>query len=163
MRFTRKLLRASVLLAACNGNSLSPQAKPPSAVEVVDGLTYQAQMTVETQVPTSIRVSVKVTNSTERPIRVELPGGCPVLVRAYRNESRSGAAVWDQGGIIVCQAWLLLADFASRESRSFATVVGASEILGDSLTAGRRYYFTAVVRPNRRTLELAAGEAEVVR
>jgi hypothetical protein len=91
---------------------------------------------------------------------------CPVTLYTYRSRTRrdaaprSGEPDWKSPhrcGPELQEFWLHQGD-----SRNFQLRTTAREILGDRLLPGR-YYFVAVVREQRRTVYLSAGEADLRR
>lgn len=163
MRRNLAALASIVLLAACSRAeepSEPGRPMPHASVRVVDGVTYAAETAILETFPVQLRTRVTLTNRGTARQQVELPGGCTVLLRAYRSADRSGSPAWDQSRQAVCTMQLLLLDLEPGESAEFQGRADAREILGDSLPAGR-YYLTAVLRPNGKEVELAAGEAEL--
>lgn len=149
------------LLAACAGGGAPTDVGTPRADRTVAGVVYHADLLVMESFPVQLRSIVTAENSTGDTVTIEVPDGCTVLLRAYRDESRSGSPAWDQAGSAMCTMALRRTTLAPGESREFGSVtVGAGEILGDSLPDGR-YYLSAVIRPNGQTVELAAGATEL--
>ena len=154
-------------LAACNGPGPTgdvesgPAARPQQQM-TVEGVTYTAEVRIAETAPPTVYATARVENRSSSRQDITFPDGCVVLLRAYRDAARTGAPAWDQQQGAICTMQLVVLDLAPGESREFQASVRADEILGDSLPAGR-YYFTALLRPNGRVVEVSAGEAELSR
>lgn len=157
------LLAAALILAACTQAAVTSDPDPvrPGAV-MVGEIRYQAETAILESYPVQLRTTVSITNTGARPDTLQLPGGCPVLLRAYRDPGRTGTPAWDQERDIVCTLQLLLLDVAPGQTRTLEGRATAHDILGDSLPNGR-YYLTAVLRPENQVVELEAGDTELVR
>lgn len=148
-----------LLLSACAG------AEPPAPAEEArqsvarEGIEYLADTRVLESFPVQLRASVVMTNRSGAPVTLELPDGCTVLLRAYREPS-GGRPVWDQGQVLVCTMAIQLVALAAGESRTFEGRSDAREILGDSLPDGS-YRLVAVVRPNGTAVEIPAGVTQL--
>ncbi len=154
------MLRTLPALAALAVAACAPNAAPAAGATEADGIGYEADMRILESFPVQLHTTVTLTNTSDAPRTVELPGGCPVLLRAYRTADRTGEPAWDQERDIVCTQQLLIVTLAPGESREVEGRATAVDILGDSLPNGR-YHLAAVVRPDRRRIELPAGEAEL--
>lgn len=156
-------LAAALVLAACARAVVTSGPDPvrPDAV-MVGEIRYQAETAILESHPVQLRTTVSVTNTGARPDTLEMPGGCPVLLRAYRDPARTGTPVWDQARNTACTLQLLYLDLAPGQTRAFEGRATAHDILGDSLPNGR-YYLTAVLRPENQVVELEAGDTELVR
>lgn len=163
-RIVMTILAVGCTAAACSQNGTPTQVlgEPTfSNSRTVDGIEYRAAANVRESFPVQILAAVTLTNTADEPARIELPGGCTVLLRAYRDADRSGSPAWDQARSVACTMQLLQLDLAPGDSTRFdAPAVRGDEILGDSLPDGR-YYLSAVIRPDRQVVELAAGFADL--
>ena len=163
-------------LAACGGpgpveeGGPGPAAGEPGAAlqqqQTGQGTAVGGSYTAETRIaetaPVTMYTTVRVENTSSGRQEVTFPDGCVVLLRAYRGPARMGAPAWDQERGVACTMQLVELSLAPGESREFQTSVRADRILGDSLPAGR-YYFTAVLRPDGRVVEVPAGEADLAK
>jgi hypothetical protein len=143
-----------VVLAACAGTEPPGPAEETRQSVSRGGIEYRADTRVLESFPVQLRTSVVMTNRSGATVTLELPDGCPVLLRAYR-EAAGGRPVWDQGQVLVCTMAIQLVALAAGESRTFEGRSDAREILGDSLPDGS-YRLVAVVRPNGTAVEIPA-------
>lgn len=146
-----------LLLAACAKNG--PEEAGAGASVSEGGIEYRAETRVAESFPVQLHTTVTMTNASAAGMDVELPGGCPVLLRARRAEDTVRVA-FDQAQVRVCTMQLLQFRLAAGESRTFEGSADAGEILGDSLPDGR-YLLSAVLRPNGRLVEVPAGEVSL--
>lgn len=161
MRRAYTVLAATALLTACSGAEgpidIGGETVPRN-VAVVDSIRYSAETAILESFPVQLRTTVTLTNLAQRTDTLEVPGGCPVTLRAYRVPTRTGTPVWDQSKVLICTLQLRYIVLESGESELLQGGATATDILGDSLPDGR-YYLSAVVRANGETIELAAGSA----
>jgi hypothetical protein len=145
---------------------LSLPRPPLPASQTADAVIYRATTETDATAPAAIRTTVTATLAHAGGSRLRYSLDCPVTLYAYRSRVRRDAAPrsrepdWkspQRCGPELQEMWLQRGD-----SRSFELRTSAQEILGDRLLPGR-YYFVAVVREERRTVYLAAGEAELTR
>lgn len=148
-----------LLLGGCAGSEPPPGTDRASSPATQAGVEYRADTQVLESFPVQLRATVTLLNRTGETVMLELPDGCPVLLRAYREGVGSKPA-WDQGNVLVCTLAIQEVRLAPGESRTFQGRSDAREILGDSLPDGS-YRLTAVVRPNGSTVELPAGSAQL--
>lgn len=150
------VLAALALAAAC-----APNPAPTGGGTVdADGIRYAADTRILESFPVQLQTTVTLTNTTSAPQTLEIPGGCPVLLRAYTTAERTGEPAWDQSRDIVCTQQVMIARLGPGESEEVTGRASARDVLGDSLPNGR-YYLTAVVVPNRQQVEVPAGEADL--
>jgi hypothetical protein len=158
---TRTLLAAALACAAC-----APPAPPagdaaPGRSTATQGpLRFEAATAELRSFPVQLSTTVTATNASGQAQTVEMPGGCTVLLRAYRDASRTGTPAWDQQREAVCTQQLLIEEYAPGQSRQYHGRATAMEILGDTLPNGR-YYLTALLRPAGGTVEVPAGEVNL--
>ena len=152
----------AVLLSACSSNEPTADINNRSLMaRTVDDVTYIADTRVMESFPVQLRSYVVVENRTSEEVSITMPDGCEVFLRAYRTADRSGEPAWDESRVAVCTLALQQITLAAGETIEFTgSTISASQILGDSLPAGR-YYFSALVRPDGQAVELEAGEAEL--
>ncbi|HEX7049009.1 MAG TPA: BsuPI-related putative proteinase inhibitor [Longimicrobiales bacterium] len=153
-----------LLLVGCARTDMptpSDDESPQRALSV-DGISYSAETRVQETFPVTLRTEATLTNTTNERRTVNLPGGCPVTLRAYRDANRSAPPAWDQAKDLICTMQLAIVELDPGESRRFSTSVSAAEILGDSLPPGD-YHLTAVLRPDNRVVEVPAGSATLDR
>lgn len=149
---------AALFACGCANQDVPPRTDVvPTNVRTPDGVEYRAETRVLESFPVQLHTTVSVTNTTANPVNLELPGGCPVLLRAYRAADTTRVA-FEQGSVRVCTMQLLLLQLAPGETQALEGRSDAREILGDSLPDGQ-YVLRAVLRPNGRELVLPAGEA----
>lgn len=159
----RLLLAATLACAACApAPAPAPQDGAPggSSSSYQGPLRFQASTAVLRSFPAQLSTTVTATNTSNQAQTVEMPGGCTVLLRAYRTPERTGAPAWDQQRDTACTLQLLVEQYAPGQSRQYHGRATAVEILGDSLPNGR-YYLTALLRPAGGTVEVPAGEADL--
>lgn len=154
-------------IAACSGPGPVGDGGPgPGGMAqrqvTVEGVMYTAETRIAETAPPTVYATARAENTSSSRQEVTFPDGCVVLLRAYRDAARTGAPAWDQQQGVMCTMQLVELSLAPGESREFLASARADQILGDSLPAGR-YYFTAVLRPNGRVVEVPAGEAELGR
>jgi hypothetical protein len=147
--------------AGCNGNSdVADAPTGPSAPVTRGGVEYSADTRVMESFPVQLDTRVTMRNPSSQATRVQLGSGCPVLIRAYRNEARTQLA-WDQSIGMVCTQQIQVVDLAPGASAERAAPrVNARDILGDSLPDGR-YYLSAFVQVVGSPLTLPAGSADL--
>lgn len=160
MKTTKYLITALLAVAACS----QPEAAGPAdkhAQTLVDGdITYRAETVVMESFPVQLRTSVHITNGTNAAVTLTFPDGCLVLLRAYHDEARTDLA-YDMSKHVGCTLAVVPVNIAPGETRSLSTsTVSAREILGSTLPNGT-YYFSAVLRPNGKTLSIPAGSADL--
>ncbi|HEX7052102.1 MAG TPA: hypothetical protein VF188_17975 [Longimicrobiales bacterium] len=160
------LIASMLLLPACSAvdASLPEPATRLSfpSEQVAEGITFHAELRVVQHSPLVLQTVVTATNAGTRTRRVEVPGGCPVLVRVYQNPHPLGEPAWDQAEHTSCAPQLTTLTLEPGESRELQTTVAAREILGRVLPSAR-YHLTAVVRPNGEWIELSAGDTVLTR
>ncbi|HEX6938757.1 MAG TPA: hypothetical protein VF158_05050 [Longimicrobiales bacterium] len=163
MRWVSGLVLLGAMLGAC---SASGEVTGPGSVQpnrTVSGIAYRAETRVMESFPVQLRPVVSVRNASGAARTIRFPDGCVVLLRAYRDPSRTGTPAWDQARTVGCFQAVQEVFLAAGDTTTLgAGTIGAAEILGDSLPAGR-YYFTVVIRPEWQHLELAAGEADLAK
>jgi hypothetical protein len=148
----RILMLAAVALVVGSGWSCS--AAGPSIVAADDShLTASAQSTVIAHDTVRyLTTSASVTNRGVLPVHLEY-GACTVRVLAYRDESRSGAPIWNSdyrepyhsSVKYGCTLQLILQDLQPAQSLDFGFSSPLIELVGDSLPNGR-YYLSADLR-----------------
>ena len=148
------------LAAGCNGNSdVSDAPTGPSAPVTRDGVEYTADTRIMESFPVQLDTRVTMRNPSSQPTRVQLGSGCPVLLRAYRDEARTRLA-WDQSVGIVCTMQIQVVDLAPGASAERNTRASARDILGDSLPDGR-YWLSAFVQVVGGPVTVPAGSADL--
>lgn len=158
--------RIAPALIALAVTACAPSPAPANGASDADattdasGIRYHAHTLILESFPVQLRTVVTLTNTTPAPRTVELPGGCPVLLRAYRTPEHTGEPAWDQSREAVCTLQLMIVRLAPGESQEVTGSATARDVLGDSLPNGR-YYLTAVVRPDQQRIEIPAGEADL--
>jgi hypothetical protein len=158
---TRTLLVAALACAACA--PAPPNDTAPGGSGAAHGpLRFEASTAVLRSFPAQLSTTVTATNTSGQAQTVEMPGGCTVLLRAYRTPARTGTPAWDQQREAVCTQQLLIEEYAPGQSRQYHGRATAVEILGDSLPNGR-YYIAALLRPAGGEVEVPAGEADLAR
>jgi hypothetical protein len=141
--------------------------RPPLPVsQTADAVIYRATTEADVTAPAATRTTVTATLTHAGGSRLRYSLECAVTLHAYRSRvrrdaaPRSGEPDWKSSqrcGPELQEMWLQRGD-----SRTFQVRTSAHEILGGRLPPGR-YYFVAVVREERRTVYLSAGEAELTR
>jgi hypothetical protein len=163
MRTISVVVGLVAVAAACSKAERTVEPEDLSAnpdVRVEAGIQYKAETAILESFPVQLATTVKLTNKGNSRRKVTFPDGCVVLIRAYRNAERTGEPAWDQSRVVACTMALVEVDLAPGESREYQARTDAGLILGDSLPNGR-YYFTALLRPDGRALEIPAGDAEL--
>ncbi|MFS8636873.1 MAG: BsuPI-related putative proteinase inhibitor [Gemmatimonadota bacterium] len=159
--------RAAVLVvgavAACTSSSEFTSPEGMRAYRTAEGVVYRADTAIMESFPVQLRPQLTIRNEGESGRTIRFPDGCIMLLRVYREESRSGSPVWDEARTVGCTQAVQEFTVAAGDSTVIRQrTISAAEILGDSLPPGR-YYFTVVLRPDWQPLELAAGEAELAK
>lgn len=153
-------LLALALLAGCNGGADVPDPPTgPSAPVIQGGIEYAADTRVMESFPVQLDTRVTMTNRTNQRTSVGLGSGCPINLRAYRNEARTQLA-WDQAQGRVCTMQIQIVDLAPGASAERNTRATAYDILGDSLPDGR-YYLSASVAVVGNGLMVPAGSVDL--
>jgi hypothetical protein len=155
-------LLALVLLAgtACNGGSdVADPPTGPSGPVTQGGVEYTADTRVMESFPVQLDTRVTMTNRTNAGVSVQLGSGCPINLRAYRDEARTRLA-WDQSVGRVCTMQVQIVDLAPGASAERNTRATAADILGDSLPDGR-YYLSAAVQVVAGGVIVPAGSADL--
>lgn len=148
---------------ACTAGSEFTSPEGPSTYRTAAGVAYRAETAVLESFPVQLRPAVTIRNDGDAERTVRFPDGCIALLRVYRDASRTGNPAWDQARTVGCFQAVQEFTVAPGDSTIIGRgTIGAAEILGDSLPAGR-YYFTVVLRPDWQTLELDAGEADLAK
>jgi hypothetical protein len=134
-------------------------------------LALRAETHVIDATPDTLRTTVRVTNASNRPLRVE-HGACALRLRAYRTAARAGRPVWASEWhrkpgweYFDCEMILYIPELAPGDSfprERFMLQLPVPEFLGDSLREGR-YYFTATIDLKSDTTRLVAGDARLER
>jgi hypothetical protein len=144
-------------LAAC-ANGIGPEG--PSSSSVVQGaVEYTPETLILESYPVQLHTIVRMRNRASSRVEVQLGGGCPVLLRVYRDEART-QLVWDQGRGIACTKEIQIVSLAPGGTAERYTRTGAREILGDSLPDGH-YYLSAYVQVVGAPLTIPAGAADL--
>jgi hypothetical protein len=145
---------------------LSLPRPPLPSSQTADGVVYRATTEADITALAAIRTTVTATLTHAGGSRLRYSFECPVALYAYRSRARrdaaprSGEPDWKTSqhcGPELQEMWLQRGD-----SRTFRVRTSAHEILDGRLPPGR-YYFVAVVREERRTVYLSAGDAELTR
>jgi hypothetical protein len=145
---------------------LSLPRPPLPASQTANAVVYRAATEPDAAAEAAIHTTVIATLAHAGGSRLRYSFDCPVTLYAYRSRARrdaaprSGEPDWKSPprcGPELQEMWLQRGD-----SRAFQVRASAREILGSRLPPGR-YYFVAVVREERRTVYLSAGDAELTR
>jgi hypothetical protein len=151
-------LAFAVTLAGCI-SSVAPD-NPPSSAAVVQGeIEYTADTAILESFPVQLHTTVRMRNRSRSSVQLRFGGGCPVQIRAYRNEARTELA-WDQGRVIACTKEIQIADLPAGDTIQRTARTNAREILGDSLPDGR-YFLSAYVMIVGAPLLVPAGAADL--
>jgi hypothetical protein len=153
------LIWAAAAAACANGNGgLGPDG--PASASVVQGqIEYRADTQVMESFPVQLHTIVTLRNRSSARASVELGSGCPVHLRAYRDEARTRLA-WDQGRLLVCTMQIQSVELAPGDADQRGTRTDARQILGDSLPDGR-YWLGAYVQVVGAPLVVPAGSADL--
>ena len=147
-RYSRVLLRCSiipaVLLFAANVGCSSRLALAPPGVDSVSvrGLHIAPSAA---QVGSQVRIDLRITNVSNGVAQLEVPLGCPVIVRFYRTGDTAKRPSWDQSFPrpgVECAGGLWTTPLLPGERKVFSSVLPVTDILGDSLP-NATYYTTA--------------------
>ena len=139
----------------CGREATPPHAPAGGAAVVRDGLEYRAETAVMESFPVQLATTVTITNRGASLVRLTLPDGCAVLLRAYRSAD-ARAPAYDALHNVVCTLALQEVTIPPGERQQLAARSDAREILGDSLPDGT-YHLRALVRPNGGEVEVPAG------
>ena len=153
------LALVGLLGAGCNG-SPDVAAPPASGAPVTQGgIEYTADTRVMESFPVQLDTRVTMRNRGAQRATIELGSGCPINLRAYRNEARTQLA-WDQSAGRVCTMQIQIVELAPGETAERATRASAYDILGDSLPDGR-YYLSAAVQVVGNGVVVPAGSVDL--
>jgi hypothetical protein len=139
---------------AWNHLPMSESAEPP-------GLRIRAETRVSGVPPVTLRTTITLTNRGADRVELMVSRYCPVGLRAYRTVRGQTTPDWDSSRLICVGAGQSFG-LAPGESRRLARVTRATEILGDSLPAGR-YRLVAVLNAVPTRSEVPAGYARLAR
>ena len=152
-------LPLAALAAACM-SSVEPDGPPSSSAVIHGQIEYTAETLIMESFPVQLRTIVRMRNRTGSATEIRFGGGCPVLIRAYRDEARTRLA-WDQSRTVACTKEIQILSLRSGESAERAAPhTDARQILGDSLPDGR-YWLSAHVQIVGSPLLIAAGAADL--
>lgn len=131
-------------------------------------IKYRATTHLESVAPASLKTQITLYNRGDQVVPVEY-GDCPIMLRAFRSHDKAGTPVWRSEGSgppfqknveFACTMALNVRRIHPGDSLTIATSVPTYEILADSLPEGR-YYLTAELGLNWRTIDLDVGSAIV--
>lgn len=105
-------------------------------------------------------VRVAAANRGSRPLRFSTSRDCPVRLRMYRAESDAGEPAWDETRQRACSFVALMVSLAPGETREFARVIRAGDLLRDGVPAGS-YRVVAVVPVDVSVRAVYAGLLEL--
>lgn len=149
-----------LLAAACSPSETSGPGDSHSQTIIEGGVSYRAETAIMESFPVQLRTSVHISNRGNAPVTLTFPDGCLVLLRAYHDSARTTLA-YDMGRHYGCTLALAPVTIDANGTRTLSTpTISAREILGSSLPNGT-YYFSAVLRPDGKTLNIPAGSAEL--
>lgn len=157
----RILLSGATLLGllACSPADDGPTGVP-APTQNVGLVEFSADTRIMESFPVQLATDVTARNTGPTTADVVFPDGCVVMLRVYDNAQRAGKPVWDQARIAACTMAVIEVPIPGGGAELFRGGVGAGHILGDSLPDAR-YWLSAVLRPNRDTVEVTAGEADL--
>src|SRR5262245_27859361 len=93
-RLARLALLPAVLFAGCM-SSVAPDDPPSSAAVVQGQVEYTAETAILESFPVQLHTTVHMKNRSRSPVVLRFGGGCPVQIRAFRDEARTSLA-WNQ-------------------------------------------------------------------
>lgn len=166
---TMPALMAALVVTACttagNPDSETQQPAPDVAAAGETGrataaaMHYTADLRVMESFPVQLDARMQVHNPTTQKATLELPGGCPLLLSAYRDAARTDLA-WDQGQAIVCTQQLQIVDLAPSAQQEFTSRSDARAVLGDSLPDGT-YHMSARLVVNDTVITHTVGAVQL--
>jgi hypothetical protein len=167
MKTMPALMAALVTACTAAGSPDSETPQPgldaPAAGETARAtaaaLHYTADLRVMESFPVQLDARMQVHNPTTWNATLELPGGCPLLLSAYRDAARTDLA-WDQGHAIVCTQQLQIVDLAPSAQQEFTSRSDARAILGDSLPDGT-YHMSARLVVNDTVITRTVGAVQL--
>ena len=122
------------------------------------GISYAGELLVMESFPVQLAAHVIARNPGEVDAQLTFPNGCPVLLRAYDQDSR---LVWEAEKEMMCTTAVVVIPVPARgEVTLRSPTVSAAQVLGGALPAGR-YRITATLRPNGSEVELDLGAADL--
>jgi hypothetical protein len=151
-------LVAAVLAAGCI-SSVAPDNPPSSAAVIQGDVEYTAETQILESFPVQLNTIVRMRNRSRSTVQLRFGGGCPVQIRAYRDEARTQLA-WDQGRVTACTKEIQIVDLKAGETTERNARTNAREILADSLPDGR-YWLGAYVQVVGAPFVVPAGVADL--
>jgi hypothetical protein len=155
------ILLAFVLAVAFTGcvSSVAPEDPPASAAVVQGDVEYTAETLILQSFPVQLQTIVRMKNRSRSAVTLQFGGGCPVQIRAFRNEARTQLA-WDQGRVIACTKEIQIVRLEAGATAERSARTDARAILADSLPNGR-YHLSAYVLLLGNPLLIPAGAADL--
>jgi hypothetical protein len=147
------------MVAAACVSSVSPDEAPSSSAVVQGEVEYTADTAILESFPVQLHTTVRMRNRSRATVTLRFGGGCPVQIRAFRDEARTRLA-WDQGRIQACTKEIQIVDLPAGDTAQRSARTNAREILGDSLPDGR-YWLSAYVQLVGAPLLVPAGAADL--
>ena len=159
-------IAATALCLACgSGPYLIPGPTADGVLGGVsnDSLSLRAALVVANEPYRLLRVEVTTQNKLDRPVMLFVPGGCPVILQLFSDPPPSGRQLWDSRGARSsrgCALSLVQVRIDAIQSKVFMREVDRSEVLGDSLPAGR-YFVRAQLDIQPSAIIVDAGEVSL--
>lgn len=160
LRFAALLLCAPIAGCLSSVDPIDAIDGAPGSDAVIQGeIGYRASTAILESYPVQLHTTVVMINRGKTRAEVRLASGCPVHLRAYRNEERTRLA-WDQGQQLVCTKQIQVIDLAPADTAQRSTRSNARDILGDSLPDGR-YWLAAYVQVVGAPVLVSTGYADL--
>ena len=167
----RKPRRAglTLLIALCSACGSGPYVIPAPASDTRagdvtnDSLTLRAAVVSQNEPYNLMRVEVTALNKLNRPVFLQVPGGCPVAIQVLSAPPPTGQVVWDSHyarSSLGCVLSVVQRRIDPGESKVFSREIARGDVLGDSLAAGR-YYVRAMLDLDPRAISVDAGEVSL--
>lgn len=151
---------ASAFFCACTAGPYSTPA-PSHGIRAGDvtndSLALRGSAAIVNEPFYDFKLEIETTNRLDRPLKLMVPGGCPVILQVLNGPPPSGRVVWDSQYATPCALSLVQVTINPREGKTFARGVTKADILGDSLPAAR-YFVRGLLDIRPTPIAVEAGE-----
>ncbi len=160
LRLRTALAAATALFCACGAGAYSvpgPSNDARAGDVTNDSLALRASAATVNERFYDFKVEIQATNRLDRPLKLMVPGGCPVILQVLTAAPPAGRVVWDSQYTAPCALSLVQVTINPGETKTFARGVARADILGDSLPAAR-YFVRGLLAIQPAAITVNAGE-----